>query len=433
MIFPFLEFDFGQYHYCTTQSENGLRPVRQRHIRKVENMKTRLTETLIKNTHWKGKEVRLVDASLAGFYVAINKHTKTFKVKADLWVGTPGQKKKVRSINQAFASVQQISLREARMQATTFLSQIKAGTDPFRSVETCETSIKEMVDTFIASRQEKHRRRATLESYRQTSSSYLKAIHNELAADYKLHEAYNLHKKLTDNHGALSADKAFKLLSSSFRYIRPRTPEGTIDHNPLEGFEYNNPKPKDGRTMTTDELSGWYEALQTIKNPIRRGLHQTMLYSGLRTASASQIEHDWLDEGRSCLHIPARAMKSGEDLSIPVSDQLLKTLKEASSCSKRIYPRSPWLFPTINKTGKVTPIGAVSEKALDYRTGHTLRRTFRTMAALVKVSDRNGDLLMGHKIKGIRGRYIDQPQLFGQLLDDQRLISHHIEKHMLKR
>ncbi|MEQ3729415.1 MAG: integrase arm-type DNA-binding domain-containing protein [Tateyamaria sp.] len=395
-------------------------------------MKTRLTETLIKNTQWKGKEVRLVDASLAGFYVAINKHTKTFKVKADLWVGTPGQKKKIRSVNQTFASVEQISLRDARTQAATYLSQIKAGTDPFKKTETYKYSIKKMVDLFILSRQEKCRRPATYDGYRQISVRYLKSVHNEPAADYELHKAYELHKKLTRDHGAVTADKTLKLLSSSYRYIRPRTPAGTIDHNPFEGFEYNNPKPKNGRTMTLEELPDWHEGLQMIKNPIRRGFHLTMLYSGLRRATASQLEHDWLDEHRSCMNIPGSAMKNGEDLSVPVSDQLIQIFKNASSCSKRMYPRSPWLFPTVGKDGQVTPIVVPREKALDQRTGHTLRRTFRTIAALAGVSDRNGDLLLGHKIAGIRGRYIDEPQLFEQLLHDQKVISHSIDKHMLR-
>ncbi|OIQ26827.1 MAG: hypothetical protein BM562_16440 [Alphaproteobacteria bacterium MedPE-SWcel] len=395
-------------------------------------MKTRLTETLIKNTQWKGKEVRLVDASLPGFYVAINKHTKTFKVKADLWVGTPGQKKKVRSVNQAFASVEQISLRDARTQAATYLSQIKAGTDPFKKTETYEYNIKKMVDLFILSRQEKGRRPATCEGYSQISVRYLKAIHSESAADYELHKAYELHKKLTKCHGAVTADKAIKLLSSSYRYIRPRTPAGTIDHNPFEGFEYNNPKPKNGRTMILEELPSWYEALQIIKNPIRRGFHLTMLYSGLRRATASKIEHDWLDERKSCMNIPGRAMKNGEDLSVPVSDQLIQIFKNTSTCSKRMYPRSPWLFPTVGKDGQVKPIVAANEKALNHRTGHTSRRTYRTIAALAGVSDRNGDLLLGHKIAGIRGRYIDEPQLFGQLLHDQKLISRFIDEHMLK-
>ncbi|SFO22338.1 protein of unknown function [Roseovarius lutimaris] len=393
-------------------------------------MKTHLTETLIKNSHWTGKETRLVDETLPGFYVAINKQSKTYKVKADLWVGTPGQRKKVRSINQAFSGTQELSLREARTKASVYLAQIKSGSDPFRKVETYDYTVGKILEIFILSRIEKGRRPATIQGYEKMARYYLKSILHESASGYELHKAYEFHKKITKKHGATSADKAIKLLSSAYRHIRPRTPSGTIDHNPFEGFEYNNPKRTPGYTMTLMELPNWYGQVELIKNPIRKGFHLSLLFSGMRKLTASQLEHDWVDTEKCCINIPCEAMKNDEELTLPASDQLLEILQTASRNSRRMYPRSPWIFPTIGSDGNVKPIQVAREKILGNRTGHVLRRTYRTAAALPGIADRNGDLLIGHKIPGIRGRYIDEPQLFGDLLRDQRVIAAFIDTHM---
>ena len=163
-----------------------------------------LTDARIKKTSWNGKEQRLTDPKLPGFIVSINKHSKTYKIKADLWGGKPGRKKKVRTITHAIGDAQKTSVRDGRDRAADLLRKIHSGEDPFRQATdrvSSSTTIDQLIELFIADRIRKKRRDATIKHYRAISARYLADVHHLPISEFEEADAYDLHNHITDNRG----------------------------------------------------------------------------------------------------------------------------------------------------------------------------------------------------------------------------------------
>lgn len=204
-------------------------------------MKVKLTEKLIRAAKWNGAEQRLVDSSLPGFFVSVNKGSKTYKIKADLWVGETGRKRKVRTITHAIARFEQISLRDARAQASDLLIQIHSGKDPFRAEENrpaASMTVGDLVDSYIADRVNKGRAEDTIFHYEDLRKRYLERIANSTVSEFTAADLYDLHDWVTHNHGPSVANKAIKLVGFAFKFGRRRARGANFPDNPAAEFEY---------------------------------------------------------------------------------------------------------------------------------------------------------------------------------------------------
>lgn len=79
----------------------------------------KLTDARIRNAKFKGKSEQLRDSSLPGFFVAVNKKSKSYKIQADLYVGERGRKTLVRSVRVTLGRTDELTLDEARAKAIT--------------------------------------------------------------------------------------------------------------------------------------------------------------------------------------------------------------------------------------------------------------------------------------------------------------------------
>ncbi len=392
-------------------------------------MKVKLTEKLIRAAKWNGAEQRLVDSSLPGFFVSVNKGSKTYKIKADLWVGETGRKRKVRTITHAIARFEQISLRDARAQASDLLNQIHSGKDPFRAEENrpaASMTVGDLVDSYIADRVKKGRAEDTIFHYEDLRKRYLERIAISTVSEFTAADLYDLHDWVTHNHGPSVANKAIKLVGFAFKFGRRRARGANFPDNPAAEFEYNPANKNPPKALDLYNLENWYQKVRALQNPLRRDLHLLCVFSGLRRRSVCKIEKDWINLDRSSIAMSSGQMKGGRDFLLPLSTQMKAIVARAAYMSDRLYPESKWLFPTRSKAGEVVPVQEIKEKTMPGQVGHVLRRTHRTVSQKVGISDTNAMLLLDHTIKGISGRYVDTSQIFQNLLKDQQRISDEI-------
>jgi hypothetical protein len=61
---------------------------------------TKLTEALIRRLAAEAKPVLVRDITVKGLMVAVNKHTVSFEVQRDLWVGERGRRRKAKTVRR---------------------------------------------------------------------------------------------------------------------------------------------------------------------------------------------------------------------------------------------------------------------------------------------------------------------------------------------
>ncbi len=376
--------------------------------------------------------MRLVDASLPGFFVSVNKNSKTFKIKADLWVGEPGRKRKVRTITHAIQKVDEISLSSARAKASVLLNQIKSGSDPFSkngSSASPETSLGRLIDLYIDHLiNNKGRREVTTNGYRYEKKKYLGSLLQVPVKDLVPADMYELHDKLTKENGPVVANKAIQLVYRAYKYGRQRS-RGVLPENPAADFEYNPKKRPDVKSIELASFPNWFDRISAIDNPLRREMHLLCLFSGLRVGSLKAIEKSWIKPELFSIEMDASVMKSGRTFYLPLSIQMMRIVERAKFASDQLYPGSKWLFPTVStSSGKVVHVQETRQSKLPGEVGHILRRTHRTIAQKIGVHEANAMLLLDHTIPGISGLYVDTSQLFSDLRRDQQKISNEVQR-----
>ena len=150
-------------------------------------------------------------------------------------------------------------------------------------------------------------------------------------------------------------------------------------------------------------------------------MHELGLFSGLRPGTLVTLERAWVTLGARAITIPR--MKSGREFALPLSGHMVVLFERALALSDAFAPGSPWLFPARGREGGVIATAVWKERLLVGETGHILRHTYRTVAKLAGVDDVDGDLLLDHKIQGVRGVYLSERALFERLLGAQERVT----------
>ena len=103
---------------------------------------TKLTEAFIRNLTCEDKPFLIRDTMIKGLMIAVNKHSKSYKVQRDLWVGQRGRRRKAKTVRHTLGTTLELTLDDARTRAMEVIAQIKQGEDP--NAPTGATSCAEM-------------------------------------------------------------------------------------------------------------------------------------------------------------------------------------------------------------------------------------------------------------------------------------------------
>ncbi|WP_282052142.1 hypothetical protein [Phaeobacter inhibens] len=399
--------------------------------KKSLNQKERLTETSLKTKKWEGQSFQVRDSTLPGFFAEVNKQSISLKIQADLWVGEPGRRQKVRTVRRTIGRVGMMSVAEGRMLASEYLSKIKIGIDPFAPNTNLphQWSYKELIENYLQDCADRDLREATIYGYLQAHRLYLADWDHRPANSIKKSDARSKFRRLTQENGKIAANKAMRLMSAAHNWARSIDDDN--EHfaiNPIDGVTLHTERGQK-RSILPEELPTWKAKVDALQNPLRRELHYLNLFSALRAKTILQTRRDWIDLQNRAVHFPNWAMKSRRDFDMPLSDQMVDHVEAALAFSEMLYPGSEWLFPTWSRKKKqVVHSQVIRERSIPSQTGHILRSTHRTFAQRIKINRINGRLLLDHVVEGIDGVYVDDKALFDPLLEDQQAISNEIER-----
>lgn len=195
--------------------------------------------------------------------------------------------------------------------------------------------------------------------------------------------------------------------------------EELISHNPavgLIGREGLRQKPEDlrprERVLAIDEARAVYQA--TFKMPAPWGeLARVLLLSLSRLSEFSKAERGWFDRVGRNLEVPGTGHKNRHPKTIPLTDLTFALLDERPHGEE-----GPYLFSTTegqkpiysfadNYANRLRALTAKElGRELPHFTLHDFRRSGSTHLTGLGVNEEVVEMLLGHKIKGVRGIYM---------------------------
>jgi integrase len=369
------------------------------------------------------------DTATPGFFAEAQAKGVALRVKADLRInGAPKTRK------STLGRWPDMSIEVARPLALEWLAKVKRGVDPSAPVVAAglERSVSEAYRDYergaVKKRGEAARRHCQLMQER--LARYCPDWLDRPLASITPQEARDRHDqimaavvargRIEGADGARSANQALRDLRAVWNRTAKVVRE--LPPCPVAAVEWA-PERNDHHIIEWSDMPAWLDATLKLSNPLRRTMHHFGLFSGLRPGTLVALERSWVDLKNHAVHVPKSAMKGQRDFDMPMSPALEKLLSEALALSAAWFPEARWIFPTRSAKGELVPTRAWKERTMPGWTGHALRHTYSAAVILAGVSEVSRELLLSHKLPGIRGRYVDDHALWTQLLADQARVS----------
>jgi integrase len=247
--------------------------------------------------------------------------------------------------------------------------------------------------------------------------------------DISAGEVRQRHSRIGKLNGPYQANGVFRYLRAVFNDAQATHEELQDRPNPCVSLRRRWFKEQQ-REETVQDLAEWYVKVMALPNPIRRAFHLFVLYTGLRSEDARTMRWRDVDWEARTLYRPTP--KGGEDraFTIPLSHRASAILRYAHLASRKLYPRSPWVFPADSKTGHIMEAKQqrqVKGKKVRHLPGpHVLRHTYVTVALSLGFPEYEVGILVNHRLpKGsMTQRYVGRHViLMARLREVQEAVS----------
>jgi integrase len=357
-------------------------------------MKSKITQSLVERAPKpeSGKSALYADTEMRGFYLIVTPTKRSFYVQS-LVNG--------RQVRTKLGDHPAMDAKQARDAARQTLVGMRGGTNPNeerRRARARGITLREALDLHLAAKPLSPR---TKDDYRYNCEQYLSDWLDrplaELGADRS--GVRDRHRRITERHGAPSADNAFRIFRAVYnRGLRehpdlPSNPCGNVDYHGLRRRKVD---------ANADRLRAWGDAVLKL-HPVRRDLHLFMVLTGMRRTSACEARASELDLASGRLHVPKPKGGSTRAFDLPLSGPLADLLGHRVEENPRLHRKTPWLFPAESKSGHVAE---VAQHELDGLTGHALRHTFATLAVQAGVPLLELKYLLNHAASNVTMGYI---------------------------
>lgn len=357
-------------------------------------MKSKITQSLVERAPKPdpGKSVLYADTEMRGFYLIVTPTKRSFYVQSLV---------KGRQVRTKLGDHPAMDAKQARDAARQTLVGMRGGVNPNeerRRARARGITLREALDLHLAAKPLSPR---TKDDYRYNCEQYLSDWLDrplaELGADRS--GVRDRHRRITERHGAPSADNAFRIFRAVYnRGLReypdlPPNPCGNVDYHGLRRRKVDAP---------TDRLKVWGKAVLGL-HPVRRDLHLFMVLTGMRRTSACEARASDLDLASGRLHVPKPKGGSTRAFDLPLSGPLADLLGHRVEENPRLHRKTPWLFPAESRSGHVSE---VAQHELDGLTGHALRHTFATLAVESGVPLLELKYLLNHAASNVTMGYI---------------------------
>ena len=401
-----------------------------------------LTDAAVKREPFAQGKPRIIrDSKVPGLHVWIGKRKKTFRYQYEAprvngqrgatlieWLGEHPH----HSADEARAKALAIQAARIRGEPVRIVTEVKTPT---------ELAFGQTWEHYKAAITKEGKSPRTIADYQDKFDKHLTVFKDKALAAITREEVTRQHATITERarkvrkgkyaSGKYAANGSMRLARAVWNFAKNELETqdclSSIHFAPASSITAN------GRAsgMGAKDLPAWWSQLQQLPNPIRREMHLFMLLSGLRRQDVLTARWDNLDEKRKALRIPAP--KGGVDraFDLPLSDPMLACLKRAKEAGNTFFPEQSriWVFPA--ETGHVAEVKEDGKVKLSH-TGHTLRHSFRTLAAAAGIDRLRLKILMNHALdRDVTDSYTNVPALFDSLMDAQQKISAFIITNMV--
>lgn len=359
-------------------------------------MKAKITQSLVERASIpeRGKSILYADPELRGFYLIVTASKRAFYVQSLV------NGKQVRA---KLGDHPAMDAKQARDAARQTLVGMRAGTNPNeerRRARAQGITLRQALDLHLAAKPLSPR---TKGDYRYNCEQYLADWLDKPLAEIGADRAAvrERHVRITEKHGAPSADNVFRILRAVYnRGLRehpdlPANPTANVDYHGLRRRKVD---------ANTDKLKAWGRAVVALGSPVRRDLHLFMILTGMRRTAACEARIEHLSETKDALHVPKPKGGSTRAFDLPLSGPLQDLIAHRAEQNREAFRRSPWLFPADSKSGHVAE---VAQHELGDLTGHALRHAYATLALESGVPIAELKFLLNHAAGNVTMGYLN--------------------------
>lgn len=416
---------------------------------------TKLTVRLLEKLAPKG---RVHDTDVPGLFAEAGKTGKVkLRFKTTLREGPKGGSREKQTVKETLGAWPEMSLEAARQKATALRLMIRAGIDPRKKDVVAPTdapwTVDRLIAEYIGDRRRVGKADRTLADIEKRCSEYLDTeirYEVELRKDLKQARkqaawgplplttitdqlARERHIAITTNHGSVVANDTLRNFRACWNWARKTQKHLGLGENPVNAITFNLQRQRT-ETLTLPDLKDWGKRLATVRNPLRREMHLIGLLTGLRPGTLVGLERAWIRFDVGAVVIPASAMKKRKEFHLPLSGHLVEIFRRALQISELMYPKAPFLFATRAKKDRSGPVVATvswQEKTeLPNETGYVLRHMYSNAASAAYVQKPERMMLMGQRVAGLEGTYLNDRYLFDKLKAEQEKVTAYLLKEL---
>ena len=235
-----------------------------------------------------------------------------------------------------------LSIENARKKAAQTKGEIAQGIDPQEKKKTIQQDIvfQEMFYNFMEQYSKKHKK--TWKEDERVINRFCIGIFKKKAITITKQDIQKLHAKVGDESGQRQANVLIQILSSIFN----RAIEwGWHGKNPCEGIKKFREKSRE-RFLSAEELSRFFEALQTLESKITADYIMLSLLTGARKSNVLEMKWEDINFDEKIWYI--KETKNGTSQRLPLSENAIEILQARLENKGE----SPFVFASVeSKTG----------------------------------------------------------------------------------
>ncbi|EPO4284808.1 tyrosine-type recombinase/integrase [Pseudomonas aeruginosa] len=358
-------------------------------------MKSKITQSLVERapSPERGKSALYADSEMRGFYLIVTPTKRSFYVQSLV------NGKQVRT---KLGDHPAMDAKQARDAARKTLVDMRGGANPNeerRKAKARGITLRGALDLHLAAKPLSQR---TKDDYRYNCEQYLADWLDKPLAEIGADRAAvrERHRKITEKHGAPSADSVFRVLRAVYNRGLREHPD--LPPNPTTNVDYHGVRRRKVE-VDAERLLAWGKAVLSL-NPVRRDLHLFMILTGMRRTSVCEARASDLDLSSRRLHVPKPKGGTARSFDLPLSGPLADLLSHRLTENPKLHRKSPWIFPADSKSGHVSE---VAQHELGGLTGHALRHTYATLALQAGVPIAELKFLLNHAAGNVTMGYLN--------------------------
>jgi integrase len=361
------------------------------------------------------------DAGCRGMYAECGRRGDvSIKVAVDIERG--------KTVRKVIGHYPELDLTEARALATRIKADVQAGkVDPRPRAGAAAAvvaagpvvlSVGAAIDAYVRGMQRRERDPATIKATEARLRTHLASWLARDITKISNTDCQRMHDAITDSAGKGAANCVLRNFRTVRRHaIRKSDNPRAFDPScPVASVDMHPETPRNDLAIALADLPSWWRRVEAIPNPARVILLKFGLLSGLRPHNVAGCRREWVDfdaPGGAVIRFPARAMKTRQPHTLPLSAPMVALLRRAFELGELVaHDGGGWVFPTIGRGGagggRAVPTKNWHQPGFGaHETGHGLRRTYRMLAAGAGVAASDAEMLLGHSLPKVQRAYFD--------------------------